>query len=161
MGKRQRYRDHVDPEYRRWGRTYARFPGVNECVRLIKERKASGAWGDIIVHQLAENAGRCLSELIDAYHGDSDGDVRMYVMMALEIAQPPEAVPFLEQVLREGDPRFAPYAQRTLRGIGTRAARALRDDCAAFERVLRQAPARTPVAGDEWAQSDSAKAQMR
>ena len=32
MGKRSRYRDHVDPEYQRWGRRYARFPGVAECA---------------------------------------------------------------------------------------------------------------------------------
>ena len=124
MAKRARYGDHVDPEHRRWGRKYPRFPGIAECVRLIRARKARGAWAEIIAYELAENASSCLPELIDAFRNDSKRDVRLYVMMALETARLPEAVPFLEEVLRAGDEVFASYAERALRGINTAEARA-------------------------------------
>jgi hypothetical protein len=39
--------------------------------------------------------------------------------------------------------------------------RAARSDRAAFERVLKRVPARTPVAGDEWLPSDGEKARTR
>jgi hypothetical protein len=94
MGKRTRDRDQIDPEYQRWLRKYPRFPGVAECVRLIREGKARGTWADVIAHELADNVAGCLSELIEAYRADSNERVRLYVLMALEIAKPTEAVPF-------------------------------------------------------------------
>jgi hypothetical protein len=123
MVKRNRYRGHVDPEYQRWGRRYPRFPGVAECASLIRDGKARGAWADIIAFELAENAGTCLAELIEAFRSDPGDDVRLYVMMALDIARVPESVPFLAEVLREADPRYLPYAERALRGINTPEAR--------------------------------------
>jgi hypothetical protein len=123
MGKRNRYRDHVDPEHQRWGRRYRSFPGVAECARLIRSGKARGAWADIIAFELAENAASCLAELIETFRNESGGDVRHYVMMALEIARLPPSVPFLAEVLREADPRFVPYAERALRAINTPEAR--------------------------------------
>ncbi len=127
MGKRNRYRDHIDPEYQRWGRRYPRFPGVAECARLIRSRKARGAWADIIASELAENAAGCLAELIETFRNDSGSDVRFYVMMALDIAQVPASVPFLAEVLREADPRLIPFAQRALQRINTPEARAALD----------------------------------
>jgi len=123
MGKRSPYRDHDDPEYRRWGQKYPHFPGVAECVRLIRAGKAKGAWADIIAYELAGHATDCLTELIAAYREATSDDVPLYVMMALDIARPPEAVPFLAEVLREGDLRFTPYAQSALKGIDTRESR--------------------------------------
>jgi hypothetical protein len=119
----RQYRDHIDPEYQRWGQKYHRFPGVAECARLIRARKAKGTWADIIVDELAEHATECLDDLIAEFHGDPTGGVRVFVMMALEIARPPATVLFLVDVLREGDPQFVPYAERTLKGINTRDAR--------------------------------------
>ncbi len=119
MGKRSRYRDDVDPEYQRWGRKYPRFPGVAECARLIRSGKARGSWADIIAHELAENAAICLPDLIDTFRNDPSESVRLYVMMALDIAQVPESVPFLAEVLQEGNPRFTPYAKRALMEIAT------------------------------------------
>jgi hypothetical protein len=124
MGSPIDYRGHIDPEYRRWGRKYPRFPGVTECVRLIRAGKARRAWTDIIAYELAAHAAACLPELIAAYREDQGGDVRLYVMMALDRARPPGAVEFLAEVLRAGDPRYAPYAERALTGIGTSEARA-------------------------------------
>jgi hypothetical protein len=123
MAKRIRYRDHIDPEYRRWGRTYPRFPGVAECARLIRTRKARGAWADIIVSELAEHASLCLTELIETFANDPSDDVRLYVMMALDTARLPESVPFLAKVLHDGNPRFTPFAERALLGIDTAEAR--------------------------------------
>ncbi|MCI0637666.1 MAG: hypothetical protein L0Y72_02125 [Gemmataceae bacterium] len=123
MGKRNRYRDHVDPEYQRWGRRYPRFPGVAECASLIRAGKARGAWADIIAFELSENAATCLAELIETFRNEPSGDVRLYVMMALDIARVPASVPFLAEVLREADPRYIAYAERALRCIDTSEAR--------------------------------------
>jgi hypothetical protein len=115
MGKRNRYRDHVDPEHQRWGRTYPQFPGVAECVRLINSGKARGTWADIIVEELSGNAKQCLSELIAAYRENPTGGVRLFIMMALDSDTPEkEAIPFLKDVIREGDRQLIPYAERAL-----------------------------------------------
>jgi hypothetical protein len=123
MGKRDRYRDHVDPEYRRWGRTYHSFPGVDECAGLILDRRATGAWADIIAYELAENASEHLNEFINAFRLHESDDVALYVLMALELAALPASVDFLSSVLREGNPTFKPYAQRALRAIDTKESR--------------------------------------
>ena len=123
MGERNRYRDYIDPEHQRWGRRYPRFPGVSECARLIRDGKARGSWADIIAHELAENAGECLAELVETFRTDPSESVRLYVMMALDIARLPESVPFLAGVLQEGNPLFTPYALRALNGIDTRESR--------------------------------------
>jgi hypothetical protein len=115
----------VDPEYERWQRKYPRFPGVAECVRLIKALKARGSWADIILQELADNANSYLPELIQAFRTESEGDVRLYVMMALEMAKPLEAISFCEEVLMEGDPRLVNYAESTLKGIDTPEARTI------------------------------------
>jgi hypothetical protein len=114
---------HPDPEYLRWRRTYPRFPGVDECARLIRAGKDRGAWADIITYELAGNAKNCLPALIDTFRNDLSDEVRLYVMMALEIARLQESVPFLADILSGGDPRFTPYAKRTLHSISTREAR--------------------------------------
>ena|SRR5579871_2683244 len=125
MGKRTRYRDDMDPECQRWGRKYPRFPGVAECVRLIRAGKARGTWADIIALELAEHAADCLPDLIETFRTDESENVRLYVLMALESAKLPESVPFLAAVLQDGNPRLAPYAERALRNINTSEARAI------------------------------------
>src|SRR5215470_1393139 len=123
MAKFSDYRHHSDPVYRSWDRKYPRFPGVDECARLIRAGKARRAWADIIAYELAENANNCLPALIDTFRNDPGDHVRLYMMMALEIAGLPESVPFLAEVLRDDNPQFTPYAERTLRSINTREAR--------------------------------------
>jgi hypothetical protein len=128
MKKSNRYDAHVDPEYQRWGRKYSQFPGVAECVRLIQSGKATGAWADIIVQELAENADACFTELKDAFSQNVSkmavqGDVAMFIMMALEIARLPHSVEFLSTVLQAGDARFQSYAYRTLQAIDTHESR--------------------------------------
>lgn len=123
MGKRNAYRDHIDPQHQRWARTYPRFPGVAECARLIRTGKARGTWADIIAHELAQNAAECLPELIETFRTDPSDNVRLYVMMALDIARLPESVPFLAEVLQERNSLFTPYALRALNRINTRESR--------------------------------------
>jgi hypothetical protein len=124
MSRRINYREHTGPEHQRWGRKYPRFPGVPECVRLIKEHKARGTWADIIAFELADHAGECYEELVSTFRAESHEDVRLYIMMALELAVQPDMTPFLREVLQCGDPRLVPYAERALRAIDTRKARA-------------------------------------
>lgn len=124
MGKRDQYRDSVDPEYQRWGRKYPRFPGVAECIRLILDGKARGAWADIVAGELAAHANDHLQEMIDAFHSQSSENVRLYMMDALEAAALPASVPFLIEVLANDDERFVPYAERALQQINTKESRA-------------------------------------
>jgi hypothetical protein len=123
VGKRDKYRDNLDPEYRRWGRKYPRFPGVAECARLIRAGKARGLWADIIADELACHANLHFPELIETFRTDSSDRVRLFVMMALEMSRLPESIPFLAEVLRQGNPAFTPYAERGLRDLNTPEAR--------------------------------------
>ena len=123
MGERDKYRDNLDPEYRRWGRKYPRFPGVAECARLIRAGKARRSWADIIAGELACHAKHHLPELIETFRTDTSDEVGLYVMMALEMARLPESIPFLAEVLPQGNSTFTPYAERGLRDINTPEAR--------------------------------------
>ena len=123
MAKRSQYHDHPCPEHQRWARTYPRFPGIEECTRLILSGKAKGVWAELIVYELAENAETHLNEIIQMYDKHKPGDVAMYMMMALEIAQAPGSVDFLAHVLLEGDEQMKSYAQQALKRIDTRASR--------------------------------------
>lgn len=123
MGKRDRYRDHVDPEYRRWGHKYRAFPGIEECARLVLERKATGAWADIVACELAENADLHLTELITAFRAHESDAFALYVLMALELAALPASVEFFSELLRDGDPLYIPYAMRALQAIDTKESR--------------------------------------
>ena len=118
------YRRHVDPEYRRWGRKYPRFPGVAECVRLLNEGNARGAWVDIITHELTENARECLPDLVAVFRSDVRESVRLIVLMSVVEAALPAAIPFLAEVVGERHPRFSQYAEQGLLAIGTRESRA-------------------------------------
>ena len=129
MSKRHRYHDHVDPEHQRWGRTYPGFPGVAECVRLVQSGKAEGAWIDLIVLDLAINASDCLVDLLETYRREESDRMRLIILMALELAALPDSIEFLSEVLRQGDPRLAPYALHGLKAIDSKASRrALREN---------------------------------
>ena len=123
MGKRKRYLDHVDPEYRRCGRTYQAFPGVDECARLILDGKATGAWADIVHDELADNAKEHLDEMINAFHEHQLDDVAICILAAFETAALPGSVGFLSGILRSGIPRFTSYARRALAAIDTKESR--------------------------------------
>ena len=150
MGKRDRYRDHIDPDYRRWGRRYPHFPGVAECARLVRDGKAAGSWADIIVHELAENAAECFTELVETFRTDSCETVRLYVVMALDIARLPQSVPFLTEVLREANPVFTPYALRALHGMDSREAwrSSQSEKCSTESRDARADQAKNAKASD-------------
>ena len=118
------YRRHIDPEYRRWSRKYPRFPGVAECVRLLRQNNVRGAWVNIIAHELAVHAGESLPQLVAVFRSDEGEWVRLMVLMSIAEAKLPGAIPFLAEVARERHPRFAPYAHEGLSTIGTSEARA-------------------------------------
>lgn len=117
------YTNHIDPEYRRWGRKYTRFPGVPECARLIQTGEATGAWADIIVGELAENAASNIDDFERLLRDGSRGDTALFVLMALEEARLPESVGLLSSVLDNGDSQCRDYALRALRAIDTKESR--------------------------------------
>jgi hypothetical protein len=116
------YRAHIDPEYRRWGRKYPRFPGVAECIRLLKAGNVRGAWLDIIHHELTTRAGECLSELTQAFPSEDEA-VKLSILHALEDARLVAAIPFLAELVRQRHERFSPIAEKALQDIGTKEAR--------------------------------------
>lgn len=123
MSNASDYSQHVDPEHRRWGRKYPRFPGVNECVRLLRSGKIRGARVEIVLHVLTEHAQECLPELVAAFCSDESESVRLMVLTAVAEARLPSAIKFLAEVVRQRHPRFGPYAEQGLVAIGTREAR--------------------------------------
>jgi HEAT repeat protein len=124
VGKAIDYRRHLDPEYRRWGRKYTLFPGVAECVRLLRAGNVRGAWVDIIALELAAHASECLPELVTVFRTEESEWVRQMVLMAVAQARLPAAIPFLAEVAQERHPRFTTYAEQGLSDIGTSQARA-------------------------------------
>ena len=126
MTKRFRmYRDSPDPEERRWGQTYPRFPGVAECVRLIHSGKARGVWIDIIAWELTDHAKECFDELVRAFREEKPlaSTAAFVILEAIEVAKLPEAIPFWSEVLAEGHPEFGRYARRALKAINSRESR--------------------------------------
>lgn len=124
MGELIDYRSHIDPEYRRWGRKYPRFPGVAECLRLLKVTNVRGAWRDIIAHELTTHAGECLSELVEVFQASEDEGVRLNILSAIAEARLPDAITFLAVVTKSPQPSLVSLAVRGLKAIGTREARA-------------------------------------
>jgi hypothetical protein len=124
MGDVIDYRRHIDPEHRRWGRKYPRFPGVAECVRLLRAGNVRGAWVDIIVHELTVHAAECLQEMVEVFRSDENERVRVLVLTAIAEARIPPALSFLAEVAREQHPNFLTYAEEGLSAIGTSEARA-------------------------------------
>lgn len=114
--------DLVDPEWQRWIAKYPKGPSIAECVRLLHTHNVGGVWNDFISFALADHAENSLPELIDAFRNEEEV-VAVYVMMAIEMAKPPAAIPFLADVLKEGDVRFTPYAERALKEMDTRESR--------------------------------------
>jgi HEAT repeat protein len=100
-----------------WKKSGMNAQRQNDCGRR--------AWADFIAHELAENAPSCWPELVATFRSESIGDVRLYIMQALEDASLPETVPFLGEVLLDEDERLAAYAERALRRMNTPAARNL------------------------------------
>lgn len=123
MPKRNRYRDHCDPEVQRWGKTYPHFPGVAECARLIADGQARGTWAEMIHAELAEHAKEHLAEIIATFKAGKGDSVSLSMLRALETAQLPESVDFLSQVLKKGQAHLVSYARRALLAINTRESR--------------------------------------
>jgi len=118
-----RYHNHICPDHQRWGRTYPKFPGLEECVRLILSGKATGAWADLVAYELAEHADQNMPQMIALFYEHQQDRVSTYMMMAFDTAALPASVDFLESVLQSGDERFTPYARSGLVTIDTKESR--------------------------------------
>lgn len=123
MGRRNQHLDFMDPEDQRWYREHPRFPGVAECVRLIRNGNVRGYRSEIICRELAENAADCLPELIETFRTDPNFDVRLSIIMALEQARLPESTLFLSEVLQDSNSQLVQWARRALIGLNSRASR--------------------------------------
>lgn len=115
----------VDPEQERWLKKYPHFPGVGECVMLLKCSNVSGTWVDIICEELTAYAGENAVELIAAVRTEPEEGVKALLLAALAEAGLPEAVPVLAENLTSAQDRLRYWAKLGLKKIGTKEARTL------------------------------------
>jgi hypothetical protein len=108
------YRQHLDPEYRRWSNRYPQFPGLAECLQLLKSNTLSDEWVDIIGGELAHHAKDCLPDLLTAFEAEIDPWIRLFLLMSLADARLKEAIPFLSQIVLSEKEPFVAYAQNAL-----------------------------------------------
>lgn len=110
-------------DYSEWRRKYSVFPGIAECVKLLGQRNKGGEWIEIIEWEMTVHAKECLPELAAVFNSEKSDWVRMIVLYAITEAKLPEAIEFLAEVVNQGDPKFAPIAQKGLSMIDTRESR--------------------------------------
>ncbi len=116
--------DGLDPEFRRWQRDHPTSSGIAACIAWLRRPNVQGARVDIICAELATHAAACLDELVAEFRRPENGDrVRALIVAAIAEAGPPDAVPFLRDVLADPDESARRWAAAGLRRIGTKAAR--------------------------------------
>ncbi len=115
----------VDPEQERWLKKYPHFPGVGECVMLLKRPNVSGTWVDIICENLTAHAGENAVELIAALRSEPEKGVKVLLLAALAEAGLPESVSVLAENLASDQERLQHWAEVGLRKVNTKEARTI------------------------------------
>lgn len=115
----------VDPEEERWLKKYHHFPGVGECIRLLKRSNVNGTWVDIICEELTAHAGENAVELIAAVHSETEEGVKVLLLAALAEAGLPEAIPVLAENLASAQDLLRHWAEVGLRKVNTKEARTI------------------------------------
>jgi hypothetical protein len=111
-----------DPVYTRWKRQHPRFPGVAECVELLRRRNVKGSLVDIICGELRANATAHSAELIAALRAERDR-IRRIILSIISETGLPEALPLLEEHLWSSDEGLRHWAAAGLRRLNTPQAR--------------------------------------
>ena len=108
-----------DPVYIEWKRRHPRFPGVAECVDLLRRRNVRGSLVDIVCGELQNNASSHGAELLAAFESESDLRVRGILLGIIGEAKLSESLPILVENLRAADESLQVCAERGLRLLNT------------------------------------------
>jgi hypothetical protein len=109
----------MDPGYTRWKRKYPKFPGVAECVDLLRRRNVKGGFLEAICGALQENTAAHAHELVVAFRSEADERVRCILLGIIAEARLPEALPALVESLRSPDESLRFWAVTGLRDLNT------------------------------------------
>lgn len=112
-----------DPVYVRWKQKHPQFPGVSECVRVLRLPGTTGSLVDIVIGELQDNAAQHASELIAAFQTEPNERIRHILMGILAEARLPEALPLLVEHLHSTDEQLQHWAAEGLRLLDTPMAR--------------------------------------
>ena len=106
-----------------WHQRYQRFPGVDYCVERLKHHNTKGELLDLVINVLEASAAEYAEDLLDAADKPDNGNIRRFLLMAIENAALEVAVPFWAQILSGPDDEERMYAERALALIDTNDAR--------------------------------------
>jgi len=112
-----------DPVYTRWKRKHPKFPGVGQCVELLRHRNVRGSLLDIIFGELQETAGSHAAELIEAFRAERNERVRRILLGIIYEARLSEALPVFVQHLCSDDESLRYWAEQGLRDLDTNESR--------------------------------------
>jgi hypothetical protein len=116
------------PEYRAWKRRNSVFPGVAECVDLLRSPNIGRDVAVGLLWELYENAAAHANELIKALRSEQDEHLRFCLLSTIADAKLPRAVPVLAEQLRSRAKLHRHICKEGLQQLGTpRARRALQE----------------------------------
>ncbi len=112
-----------DPVYTRWKRQHPRFPGVANCVELLRRRNVKGELVEILCAELRDQAAGHAAELVAACSAERDERVRRILFGVLCEAKLPAAFPVFVEHLRSDDESLRYWSEQGLRALNTPDAR--------------------------------------
>lgn len=115
--------DFVDPEFARWKRQYAKFPGVAKCIEILRRHNTRGGYLEAVCFELTQNAAANAQELFAAFRSEPDARTAHILLGVIVEARIPEALPLFVEQLQSNDDALRAWAIEGLRSLNTPAAR--------------------------------------
>jgi hypothetical protein len=116
------------PEYWAWKRQHPAFPGVAECVALLRHPKIGVNLAKGLRWELYEHATAHAKELIEAFRSERNAHLRFCLLCVIAEARLPRALAVLSEQLRSPEKLHRHVSINGLRGLGTpRARKALQE----------------------------------
>src|SRR5262245_39245486 len=115
----------IDPEYKRYRRSYPKFPGVSTCVELLRRPNVKGAYLDGVMGDLQQNAGENIDDLLAAFRSETDSRVRTLLLSVIAETRSQAALPIFAEILLGDDEDLQVWAARGLHVLDTPDARKL------------------------------------
>jgi hypothetical protein len=112
-----------DPESSRWKRKHPRFPGVANCVELLRRRNVHGNKVDIICDALRDHAATHTAELITAFRDERDERLKHILLGIICEAKLPDALPVFVDHLQSEDETLRQWSVAGLHALDSPEAR--------------------------------------
>lgn len=132
----------VDPEYKRYRRSYPKFPGVSPCVELLKRPNVKGAYLDSVIWDMQEHASANIESLLAAFRAETDSRGRALLLYVIAEARSQAALPIFAEILLGDDEELHVWAARGLHVLDTPDARKLLWDARLRKLTTREATQR-------------------